>query len=132
MGVIAKDGYLPKILAKRNNNIPVNAIISMAVLAYSLILAGSLKVILEFGSITFLLVSIVMAFANFKIRHLTHSSTLITIFSLLSLLFGAILILYYEFNNQPQQMVFILVIYALLTIGSWLYSKRASSNKRGY
>jgi len=124
MAVIAKDGYLPEILAQRINNIPVYAIISMALLAFFLVLAGSLEVILEFGSVTFLLVSLLMAYANFKIRDLTNSSPVITIISFLGLTSGAILILYYEFSNKPRQMFFIGGIYALLTLGSWLYSNR--------
>lgn len=124
MAVIAHDGYLPNLLAKRKRNIPTYAIISMALLAFSLILAGDLEVILEFGSVTFLLVSLLMAFANYKIRDLTNSSTIITVISLLGLLGGTILILYYEFNNQPQQLLFIIGLYALLTIGAWLYAKR--------
>ena len=48
--VIAKDGFLPGFLAKRINHIPVFAIISMAVLAFVLVLAGSLQLILEFGT----------------------------------------------------------------------------------
>jgi hypothetical protein len=30
--------------------------------------------ILEFGSVTFILISLLMAFANYRIRHLTRSS----------------------------------------------------------
>ncbi|MDF1628293.1 MAG: APC family permease [Alcanivoracaceae bacterium] len=122
MAAIAKDGYFPKVLARRVNNIPVFAIMSMSLLAFLLVLVGSLQVILEFGSVTFLLVSLLMAFANFKIRHLTKSSTSTTVLSFFGLLSGAVLILFYEFNSQPQQLIFILVIYALLTAGSWFYS----------
>jgi amino acid transporter len=123
MAVIAKDGYFPAILAKRANHIPVYAIISMSVLAFLLILAGSLEAILEFGSITFLLVSLLMAYANYKIRDLTSSSLLVTTIAFIGLLVGTGLIVYYEFNNQPQQMLFIVGLYALLTTGSWLYSR---------
>ncbi len=126
MAVIASDGYLPNFLAKRVNHIPVFAIISMAGLAFLLVLAGNLEVILEFGSVTFLLVSLLMAYANYKIRHLTHSSLLITVLSFFGLLFGTALIFYYEFNNQPQQLFFIGGLYALLTMGSWLYSRKTS------
>jgi len=123
MAVIAKDGYFPAVLAKRINNIPVFAIISMAVLAFALVLAGSLELILEFGSVTFLLVSLLMSYANYKIRELTNSSLLITVTSFFGLLMGAFLILYYEFSRQPQQLLFILGLYAVLTISSWLFSK---------
>ena len=36
---------------------------------------------------------------------------------------GAVLILYYEISTQLQQLIFIGGIYALLTLGSWLYAK---------
>ena len=124
MAVIAKDGYFPSILARRTNHIPVYAIITMASLAFSMVLAGSLQVILEFGSVTFLLVSLLMAYANYKIRHLTDSSAVLTILSLFGLMMGTVLILYYEISSQIQQMFFIGGLYALLTLGSWLYSKK--------
>lgn len=79
MTVIATDGYLPSFLAKRRNHIPINSILTMSMLAFLLVLSGSLQLILEFGSITFLFVSLLMAFANFKIRHKTQSSFIITV-----------------------------------------------------
>ena len=123
MGVIAKDGYLPGLLARRINHIPVYSVISMAVCAFLLVLVGSLELILEFGSVTFLLVSLLMAYANYKIRDLTGSSAILTVIAFLGLMFGTVLILYYEFSTQYQQMLFIGGLYALLTLGSWLYSR---------
>ncbi len=123
MAVIANDGYFPAILGKRTNHIPIFAIVTMSVLAFLLVLAGSLEVILEFGSVTFLLVSLLMAYANYKIRHLTNSSLLITTTSIVGLLVGTTLILYYEFTSQPQQLIFIIGIYSLLTVSSWFFSR---------
>jgi len=128
MSVIARDGYFPSILAKHSNHIPIYSIVCMSVLAFFLVLAGSLQVILEFGSVTFLLISLLMAYANYKIKHLTNSSRIITVISIIGLMVGTILIFYYEFNNQPQQMFFIGVIYMLLTAGSWFYSRNKSSH----
>ncbi len=124
MAVIARDGYMPKILAQRQNTIPVYAIWTMSILAFCLILAGSLQVILEFGSVTFLLVSLLMAYANFKIREKTNSSAWLTILSILGLLMGTVFILYYELTNHPDQLAFIGIIYTLLTVSAWLYAKR--------
>ncbi len=123
MSVIAKDGYMPEFLARRINNIPVYAIICMSPFAFLLVLVGSLEIILEFGSITFLLVSLLMAYANYKIRDLTDSSSVLTMVAFFGLMFGTALIFYYEINNQPQQLYFIGGLYALLTLGSWLYSR---------
>ena len=124
MAVIAKDGYFPAILAERIDHKPVYAIITMAGLAYCLILTGTLQVILEFGSVTFLLVSLLMAFANFKIRHKTNSSAVITIISVIGLLAGTIIIIGYEITVKVEQIFFIAGIYLILTISAWLYAKR--------
>ncbi len=125
MAVIAEDGYFPSILAQRSGSIPVNAILAMSGFAFALVLAGNLQVILEFGSVTFLLVSLLMAYANFKIRDLTDSSITVTILAMVSLLAGTLLILYYEVTTQIQQVFFIGGLYAILTIASLAYSKKA-------
>ena len=123
MARIADDGYLPKALTKRRMRIPTYAIIAMAGTASLLILSGGLRLILEFGSITFLLVSLLMAIANFKIRKKTHSSTLFTVIAILGLLGGTVLILYYEYQTRPEQLKFIVFLYILLSLGAWIYAK---------
>ena len=125
MSVIALDGYFPAFLAKRTNNIPVSAILSMALFAFILILAGNLKVILEFGSVTFLLVSLLMAYANLKIYKQTHSSLTLTLLAMIGLLIGTVLIFYYEATTQIEQLYFIAGLYLLLTLGAWGFSKIA-------
>lgn len=123
VSVIAHDGYFPSFLTKRTNNIPVYSIIMMASLAFILILAGSLKVILEFSSVTFLLISFLMAFANFKIRTKTDSSLFVTTLAMSGLLMGTVFIIYYEATTQIEQLYFIGSIYLLLTLGAWLFSR---------
>ena len=123
MARIAEDGYLPNILSKRKEHIPTHAITAMAAIATLLILVGGLRLILEFGSITFLLVSLLMAIANFKIRKKTNSSTLFTIIAILGLLTGVTLILFYEFKTQPDQLFFIAGLYAILSMGARGYAK---------
>lgn len=123
VSVIAHDGYFPSFLTKRTNNIPVYSIIMMASLAFILILVGSLKVILEFSSVTFLLVSFLMAFANFKIRSKTDSSLFATTTAMFGLFMGTVFIIYYEATTQIEQLYFIGSIYLLLTLGAWLFSR---------
>ncbi len=124
MAVIATDGYFPAILAKRINHIPVYSITCMSVLAFILVLSGTLEHILEFGSITFLLVSALMAYANYRIRNLTQSSLLLTLLAVMGLVTGTGLIFYYEFSTDPYQLYFVAGVYFLLTISSWSYSRR--------
>ena len=124
MAVVAKDGYMPKVLSRRKKGIPVNAVITMAAISSLLIIFGGLELILEFGSITFLLISLLMAVANFKIRRQTKSSRIITILAIVTLAVGGVLILYYEFTNELKQMVAIIGLYILLTAGAFAFSKR--------
>jgi amino acid transporter len=126
IAVIAKDGYFPAFLAKRKNHIPIHAIIAMSLLAFLLILIGDLKVILEFGSVTFLLVSLLMVFANLKIHKQTSSSLAVIWFAIAGLFMALILILYYEYKHQIEQLYFIGGIYIVLTIGASLFAWRKS------
>lgn len=128
MAVIAKDGFFPQILATRKNNIPQNAIIAMALISSLLIIIGGLELILEFGSVTFLLVSLLMAMANFKIRDKTKSSTFLTVISIIDLGIGGGLILFYELTNNWEQMLAIVILYTLLAIGAWYFSFNKSKN----
>jgi hypothetical protein len=123
MARIADDGYLPHIISQRVKNIPKTAIMSMAGIASMLIAIGGLQLILEFGSITFLLVSLLMAIANFKIRKESGASTIITILSILGLLMGTSLILYYEYLTSPKQLLSIMILYILLALGAWGYAR---------
>jgi len=123
MARIADDGYLPTIISQRKKNIPKTAIMAMAGIASLLIAMGGLRLILEFGSITFLLVSLLMAVANFKIRTKTNSLTSITVLSISGLLLGTILILYYEYQSNPEQLLFIVMLYVILSLGAWGYAR---------
>jgi amino acid transporter len=100
MTVIARDGYFPKFLRYRNEkNIPVYSILTMAFLAFILILSGSLKVILEFGSITFIIVSVLMALANFKVRNETKTNAFFALVAIVGLTCGGLCLLYYELTK---------------------------------
>lgn len=123
MSVIALDGYFPAQLAKRSKHIPIPAILTLSGCAFGLVLMGNLKVILEFGSITFLLVSALMAYANNKIRNKTNSSPILTISALTGLSLGAVLVIYYEATTEIEQLFFIVGLFTLLTFGAWLFSK---------
>lgn len=130
MAVIAADGYLPRQLAHRVGRVPTSAIITMSSLAFLLVLAGNLQDILEFGSITFLLVSLLMSIANYKIHRKTGASRPLTLLAIVGLSIGMLLILYFEAVNQPRQLGFIIGLYLLLAVGAWLYARHPSALSR--
>lgn len=123
MSTIAQDGYFPSVLARKNRGIPSYSIIAMAGLAFLLILLGDLQLILEFGSITFLLVSLLISVANATIYKQTNSSLLIVLLASLALSMGMILILYYEAIHHIEQLYFIMGLYLVLTFAAWLYTQ---------
>lgn len=129
MAVIANDGYFPKSLGKKiKTHIPNKAIITMSVLAFVLLATGGLQVILEFGSITFIIVSLLMAYTNYKKRIETNSSLSLTIAAFMGLLVAGLLIVYFEFTENKEQFFYIIIIYILLGIGAYFYSKKNKTN----
>lgn len=132
MAVISEYGYMPGILSVRKNNIPNNAIITMAGISTLLILIGGLELILEFGSITFLMISLLVACTNLVIRKQTKSSTILTILAIIALAGSGILILYYEFTHALLQMLFIISLYFLLTLGAFIYARKTNKRQPGH
>jgi amino acid transporter len=130
MAAVAQDGYLPQVLTKRRHNIPVNAVVTMAVVSSVLILVGGLELILEFGSITFLLISLLMAIANDKMRRQTQSSRVFTMLAIIALAVGGGLILYYEFTHEFKQMMAIVALYIILTFGALIFARRKKKKER--
>lgn len=125
MAVIANDGYFPRPLGKKiKTYIPHNAIITMSIFAFLLLATGGLQVILEFGSITFIIVSLLMAYTNFRKRQETHSSLLLTSLAFFGLLLAGLLIVYYEYMENKEQFLYIISIYILLGLGAIFYSKK--------
>lgn len=124
MAVIAEDGYLPQVLSHRENGIPTKAIMVMALLAFTLILVGNLELILEFGSITFLLVSLLLAVANLKVKDLTGSNRYLCATAIIGLATGTGLIIYYQALYHVGQLYFVAAIYITLTVASFVYSRQ--------
>jgi uncharacterized membrane protein YczE len=98
----------------------------MGISSFVLILSGGLQIILEFGSITFIIVSFLMAYANFTKRNETKTYIVTAIIAMIGLFYGEILIFYFEFTENPQQLIYILVMYLVLILGAFIYAKKNS------
>jgi amino acid transporter len=128
MAVISNDGFLPKKLSVRvKGSIPRNAIIVMSILSFVLILSGGLQLILEFGSITFILVSLLMAYANYRKRTATNSHAIMALIAMIGLFVAGLFIFIFEYQNDKFQLFVILGIFVLLAVGAILYPKISSS-----
>jgi len=124
MAVIADDGYFPKALRVRiRGHIPRNAIWTMFVLSFLLVLGGGLQLIVEFGSVTFIIVSFLMSLANFKKRKETKSNVVVTVIAMTCLLLAGGLIFVFEWIHAPEQLAAIVVIYVILITGALIQSR---------
>ncbi len=130
MAKIADDGFFPRLIGQRRGLVPVNAILAMALVASFLILIGGLRMILEFGSITFLVVSLLMAVANYRLRDRTGSHVAMTWASMITLAAGTAIIFWYEAKTDPAQVLFIAAIYVALTLGALAYGKNARARPK--
>ncbi|MFT5694116.1 MAG: amino acid transporter [Myxococcota bacterium] len=127
MAVIAIDGYLPAILARRHkDHIPGYAIIAMTLTAMIMVILGGLEELLEFSSITFIIVSLLMAHANFVKRKETGTHPLLAVGTMALLAIAMLAILRYQWLFHTQALAVTLVIYATLGIGAAFYARRAS------
>lgn len=125
MAVIAQDGCFPKILSNRIKvHIPNYAIITMSVFAFILILSGGLQIILEFGSITFIIVSFLMAYANYRKRKESNTNVVVAIIAMIALFCSGILIFYFEYTENLKQLFYIFIVYFILIIGAYFYALR--------
>jgi hypothetical protein len=68
-------------------------------------------------------VSLLMAVANYRIRHLTGAHPVITLSAIVALMLAVGLILYYEIRHAPAEVTFIVGLYVLLTLSAWGYSR---------
>jgi amino acid transporter len=124
MAVIAADGYLPRRLAHRiHGHTPVDALVTLAGLAYVLVAAGGLELILEFGSLTFILVSFLMALANLRIRDKTESSLWMTLAACFGLGGAGVLLLYYQLTTDPFRLCVTATGYGIIALLAWLYAR---------
>ncbi|MFT6397539.1 MAG: amino acid transporter [Bradymonadia bacterium] len=125
MAVIADDGYLPATFSRRvRGHVPARAIIVMAALAWILVLTGGLDLILEFGSLTFMLVSLLMAVANLKIREHTGANLWVGLLAVAALVSGVLLIISWQLRTDLSHFIVTLGVGVAVVVGSMIYARR--------
>ncbi len=123
--VIATDGYLPAILARRHkDHIPGYAIMTITIAALLMVVLGGLEELLEFSSITFIIVSLLMAHANFVQRRQTETHAVLAVAVMAFLTVGLFAILRYQWLFHVRALTVTLSIYAALGVGSVTYARR--------
>ena len=121
---IATDKLAPAIFSFRSHtDVPVAGVLSIAALAALLTLFGGLEVIAAFSSMTFLLVSIGVCVANFRLRAKTASQPVPILAGLVLIGATVALLVLYLVRNNPSVLVFTAIVY-VVTAGAHLTFER--------
>ncbi len=125
MAVIADDGYLPRLFSRRIHvHVPALSIMALALFAWVLVLTGGLELILEFGSLTFIVVSFLMAVANLKMRTQTGTSIWLGMTAVVALFVGGLLILGWQLWTEPSHLMATFAVALVVVVSSLLFAYR--------
>ncbi len=113
MAEMASQQMMPRLFARRDRKgVPWAAVVAMTGAGLAFALLGSLSVIAEFSSLTFLLVSIGVSLANLKLRGQTGARIPIALAGLGLMAITVVTILIYLAVTDPTELAVILALYA--------------------
>ncbi|RMD62012.1 MAG: amino acid permease [Alphaproteobacteria bacterium] len=126
MAEMAREARMPRAFSfRRGNDVPWVAVVVLTGLALGFTLAGGLEVIAAFSSMTFLLVSIGVSIANFRLRARTQSRAGLIVLGLVLMVVTVLLLIVHLWQSSPAALVWIAVIYGAVVMMELLFSKRA-------
>ena len=130
MAEMARERRMPAWLAARNGTgAPWLAVITLSGLAGAFTLLGGLEVIASFSSMTFLLVSIGVSVANWKLRAKTGSKPWIIAAGIALMSVTVMLLLVHLGTEKPLTLAAVAGIYAAAGLPAWIYGRRKGAEK---
>ncbi len=125
MAEMAREGRMPAAFARRNmDNVPWIATLVLITLGSAFTLAGGLNVIASFSSMTFLLVSIGVSVANWRLREKTKAAPWAVLAGIGLMSVTVLLLIVHLARNEPDTLLAMLGIYLAAGIPAWLYGRR--------
>ena len=124
MAEMAREGRMPHILVKRNfANVPWVATLTLIGLGAIFTLAGGLEVIASFSSMTFLLVSIGVSVANWRLRQKTKSKGWAVLSGIGLMSITVLLLIVHLARDDPKTLAAVAAIYLAAGIPAWYYGR---------
>jgi hypothetical protein len=113
MAEMASDNAAPVAFSFRSRvDVPWIAMLTITILAIGLTALGGLELIAAFSSMTFLIVSLAVSVANFRLRNQTGSRAVFIITGAVLLLSTIVIMCVYLWQYAPGNLVWISSIYA--------------------
>jgi amino acid transporter len=115
MAEMATEHEMPRAFSFRNREtVPWIAVVVLAVLTVIFTSFGGLELIASFSSFTFLLVSLAVNIANYRLRHKTGANPYYVILGSILLLFTLGTLVYYLAIHSPENLIWIISVYTVL------------------
>ena len=129
MAEMASEHEMPQPFSFRNREaVPWIAVVVISLLTIVFTYFGGLELIASFSSLTFLLVSLAINIANFRLRHKTKANPYYIVLGSTLLLITIGTLLVYLSETSPDILLWIISIYVVLIlaelINSYFYSKK--------
>ena len=117
MAEMAREHEMPQAFSFRNREeVPWIAVVVIALLTIVFTYFGGLELIAAFSSLTFLLVSLAINIANYKLRHRTKGNPYYIVLGTLLVIITIGTLLVYLFEHSPEILVWIVGIYVVLVL----------------
>ena len=117
MDDMAREDEMPKAFSFRNRKtVPWIAVIVLGMLTLFFTYFGGLELIASFSSLTFLLVSLAVNIANYKLRDKTRANPYYIILGIFLILFTIGTLLFYLAMHSPQELAWIVSIYIVIIL----------------
>ncbi len=125
MAEMASDDAAPTAFSFRSRvDVPWIAVVVISVLAIGLTSLGGLELIAAFSSMTFLLVSVAVSFANFRLRQQTGARPAIVIAGIALMLTTIATMIVYLWSNSRSDLVwmasvYVFILLAVVVLSAW-------------
>ncbi len=123
---MATEKMVPKAFSFRSRigDVPVVGVITMTALGIAFTTMNSLGTIASFSSLTFLLVSLGVGIANYRLRTITHAKPMIVLCGIVVVVLTIGLLLSYMWVHDRSTLVNIGLIYGAVFVAEFAFSKR--------
>ena len=117
MAEMATDDAAPVAFSFRSRvDVPWIAMLTITILAIGLTALGGLELIAAFSSMTFLIVSLAVSIANFRLRKQTGSRSVFVVTGMLLILATIVIMCVYLWRQAPTNLAWISSIYASIIL----------------
>jgi len=131
MAEMAEEGTLPQIFARRDaKGVPWFGVVALAVVAGAFATLGTLSLIAEFSSLTFLLVVLFVVVAGYRLKARVGIPAGVALFGVALVLVVALSLVGYLAGHRPGELLWLFTFYLLLGGAAAYYLSRARASGR--